>query len=252
MPRKGATRLVDDGKSLSSLPPSADQPANMSLPELEKRCREEMAIYWRNGASNDCYALEILKRAMIQNNPQAWDSLQQCFAGVVRLWMHRHTRWELAYALDSEENYIAQTFARFWRASVNNPRLRFDTLAAALDYLRASLNGAIMDTLRAYSRPHEIPLPDPGYPLYADEEALDTTDDSGELWDAINNLLSDARERRLAYLHFHCGLKAREIVHFCPREFNDVQEVYRMRHNIFKRLMRNVDQLRWRLSCENI
>jgi hypothetical protein len=61
-------------------------------------------------------------------------------------------------------------------------------------------------------------------------------------------MLTDDREQRLAYLHFHCGLKSREIVHFCSQEWSDVREIYRIRRNIMERLLHNTDQLRWRLS----
>lgn len=251
MPRQNSTKLVDAGEHLFSLSSSV-RPETMNLQELERRCLEEMHNYWHEGSGDEQYALEIFRRAMTLGDPLAWETLQRCFTGVVRLWMRRHAKREAAYALDSEENYIAQTFTRFWRASANNPELQFHTLAAALDYLRASLNGTIMDTLRAYSRPQEMPWPDPGYPLYANDGDLDTSNEHSELWEAIRHLLNDEHEIRLAYLHFHCGLKAREIVQFCPREFSDVQEVYRMRHNIFKRLMRNLDQLRWRLGSEEV
>ncbi len=59
-------------------------------------------------------------------------------------------------------------------------------------------------------------------------------------------MLPTRRELRLAYLLYHCGLKPREIVRFCPQEWSDVQEIYHLRRNILDRLMRNKDQLRWR------
>jgi hypothetical protein len=51
-------------------------------------------------------------------------------------------------------------------------------------------------------------------------------------------------------LLFHCGLKAREVVQHCGNEFSDVREVYRLGRNIMERLMRNADQLRWRLTSD--
>jgi hypothetical protein len=118
-----------------------------------------------------------------------------------------------------------------------------------LNYLRASLNGAIMDTLRVYTHPNEISLLDANDAIGIGELTFEEQEDSEELWHIVRSLLSNEREIRLAYLHFRCGLKAREIVSFCPQEFQDVQEIYRLRHNIFKRLTRNADQIRWRLSC---
>lgn len=237
--------------SLSSYPvtqASASYVHALSLEELAQHCKEEMRNYSRGEFGDDRYALEIFHRAMSMQEVRAWEILQQCFSSVILGWLRRHTRRERAYALDSEENYVAQVFTRFWQASMNNPRLHFATLAAALNYLRASLNGAIMDTLRIYNRPNEVPLPDPGDEHYSGEPVAEDPEVSDELWEAVRSFLNDGRERRLAYLYFHCGLKAREIIQFCPHEFNDVQEIYRLRHNIFKRLSRHADQLRWRLS----
>jgi hypothetical protein len=74
--------------------------------------------------------------------------VQYCFSGMIRGWLRRHPKREMACRLESEENYVAQTFERFWQAAAFNQRVEFSTLAAALQYLRASLNGAILDMLR--------------------------------------------------------------------------------------------------------
>ena len=73
--------------------------------------------------------------------------------------------------------------------------------------------------------------------------------EAGELWEVLQTMLPGQREQRLAYLLYHCGLKPREIVRFCPQEWSDVQEIYHLRRSILERLMRNVDQLRWRLNA---
>src|SRR5215469_7846295 len=82
---------------------------------------------------------------------------------------------------------------------------------ALLRYLRATLNGTIHDTLRAYARAREMPLPEPGE---TGELVATEHDDGRELWEVIKSLLPDKRQQRLAYLLFHCRLKPREIVHY--------------------------------------
>jgi hypothetical protein len=77
---------------------------------------------------------------------------------------------------------------------------------------------------------------------------VEDSTDSSEVWDLLKTILSNAREQRLAYLLFHCGLKPREIVRFCPREFSDIDEIYRLRCNLMARLLRNADSLQWQLS----
>src|SRR5260221_9677452 len=148
----------------------------------------------------------------------------------------------------SKENYVADPFVRVWQPSMRS-RLEFDTLAAALNYLKISLQGAVIDKLRAYSRPREVPLPDPGSDTYAVEEpASEDEYGSYELWEIVKSLLPNKRERRLAYLMYVDGLKPREIIHFCANEFSDIQEVYRLTRNIVERLMRHRDHIRWRMS----
>jgi hypothetical protein len=229
--------MEDLSSALEVIVPEAPGPreANGELPEV--RCEDQNS-------------LELFRRATVDHDHQAWELLQRRFYEIVLSWMRRHPKREIAGRLDSEDNYVAQAFERFWQATAFNRALEFTSLAAALTYLRASLNGAIMDTLRMYARPREAPLPEPGYGAEPAAEEADTEGD--ELWEALRSLLPQEREQRLAYLLFHCGLKPREVVRYCPQEFSDVREVYRLRRNIIERLMRNIDQIRWRLGTHEL
>ncbi len=213
---------------------------------LAAHCLRELNNYQRGEPSTDTYGLELLQRATIQGDQDAWTWLQHCFSGVVHGWLHHHPSREAAYRLESEENYVAQAFERFWQATTLTQQVEFRTLAAALQYLRASLNGAILDTLRAYSRPREVSLPGPGEP-----EVEDNIDFS-EVWEILKALLPNGHEHRVAYLLFHCGLKPREIVRFCPQEFRDIREIYRVRRNIMERLLRKTDQLALAVQQEKL
>jgi len=171
--------------------------------------------------------------------------MQHCFGSLVLGWLRRHPYREKACRLENEENYVAQTFERFWQATALSQKVAFKTLAAALRYLHLSLNGVILDSLRAHARSREVSLPEPGEP---GEPHIEDVTSGCEVWEIIQTMLPDKREQRLAYLLFYCGLKAREIVRYLPQEWNDVHEIYRMRRSITERLLRNADQLRWRLS----
>jgi hypothetical protein len=102
-----------------------------------------------------------------------------------------------------------------------------------------------MDTLRTYVRPNLESMPDHGHP---NEPQVEDRYHEDELWETISNVLSGERERRVAYLHFHCNLKPREIVHYCPGEFRGKEEIYRLKRNIMERIVRNADKIRWRLG----
>lgn len=218
----------------------------MSLAELTKCCAQEMSKYRRKEISSDRYCLEILRRAVVLRNDQAWAVLQQQFNENVRLWLARHPYRETALRYEVDQSYIDDAFRRFWQA-IKDQHLIFATLASALSYLHLCLNCAIMDTLRAYSRPKEEPIPDYMQGSFEGPGIEDRYHEE-ELWEVIESLLPGEKEKRLAYLLFYCNLKPREIVRYCAAEFSSEEEIYRLKRNIMERILRNVDKIRWRLD----
>lgn len=143
---------------------------------------------------------------------------------------------------ETQKQVHAQTFSRFWYA-VRDQHLEFTSLHVALSYLHATLNGIILDTLRSHlrSRSREATLPEAGC---SQEPSAEDSIDDWSIWESIEVLLPDERERRLAYLLYHYGLKPRDVAKRCSEEFADVNEIYRLNHNIVERLRRNRDRLR--------
>lgn len=208
--------------------------SDMALSLLADRCMLEIDNYRHGASSNDQYCLELLRRTTIQRDALAWEVLQHCFGEILLRWMHCHPKREMACRFDCEANYVAQAFERFWQATTCLQQVEFATLAVALRYLCMSLNGAILDTLRTYARPREMPLPDSGE---AGELLVEINGHQHSYWGVIESLLPDMRERRLAYLLFHCGLKPREIVSFCPQEWSSVSEIFSLRSTIMERFL---------------
>src|SRR2546421_11647292 len=214
--------------------------ADLSTHELQQRRWDE--------SGGERYCVELFRRALVEQTDEAWSALQQCFSETVRSWLWSHPSHDVALLRDSEENYIAQTFSRFWYA-VHTQQLEFTTLPAALRYLRATLNGLLTDTLRCHLRlrAREVSLSEPGG---YQEPSVEYSMDGQSNWKSIESLLCDERERRLAYLLYYCGLKPRDIIVRCSQEFDDVKEIYRLSHNIIERLRRNRDRLRLLLGLE--
>jgi DNA-directed RNA polymerase specialized sigma24 family protein len=227
--------------------PVPELPGAMSLSALADRSMSEINNYRRGKPSNDQYSLEIFRRAMLGRDNAAWALLVDSFKDFLLGSFRRHPRSGAASRLDSPENYVARSFARFWSSAVHSQQLEFTTLAAALHYLQVCVNSTIVDALRAYSRAKEVALPEPDF---AGEPAVEDHDDGRDLWDAMSGILSSERERRLAYLLYCCNLKPRDIVRIFPQEFHEVEEIYRLRRNIVERVQRDVDQIRWKLNGE--
>lgn len=189
-----------------------------------------------NALSNSAIE-ELLHQALAQGNQDAWAELQQCLGETVRRWLHTHPSKEVAWSFESAEHYVGLAFERFRQAAIEGQGA-FETQASALVYLRASLNGTIRDSLRAYARPRAVPVPLPGVPS---EPYFEDRTTSLELWEILQKELPSEREQRLAYMLYHCGLGPREIVQLCPQEWSDVQEIYRLRRNILEQLLRHTD-----------
>jgi len=92
----------------------------------------------------DEFGFELLCRATIQGDQEARIWMQRCYTATVLGWLYRHPCSTAACRLESEANYVARAFERFWEATVLTQNVEFTTLAAALQYLWACLNGAIL------------------------------------------------------------------------------------------------------------
>jgi hypothetical protein len=232
------TMSADEGRSRAVGRDMEESPKDMRLPALADRCMSEINNYRRGEASSDQYCLEIFRRAMQEQDDEAWTVLVERFQEFLLATFRRHPMSEAATHLDNPENYVARAFERFWTAAMHTQQVTFTSLGGALRFLRLCLNSVILDTLRPYARRNEVPLP---VPNFAGEPAVGDQEEGSELWKVICDILSDERERRLAFLLYYRNLRPRDIARLFPREFPDVNEIYRLRRNIVDLLGRNGD-----------
>lgn len=190
-------------------PPSALLLRDMSVSALAEHCLTELTRYRRGASSQEQYGLELFRRAVTQRDPLAWERVQQYFHQTMLHWMRAHPLKEVACRFKSEEHYVAQAFARFWLATVAHHQMEFQTLSGALRYLQMSLNATVRDTVRAYARPKEVPLPEfdeRWEPLAEDDDERDA------LWEVLQRFPPHQREQRVAYLLWrYCNLAQRTL-----------------------------------------
>jgi hypothetical protein len=207
-----------------------------------QQCQRPIPAYGGGEPPDKAYDLEeLLRRAIEQCDEDARARAQQCLSGLVRDWLSSHPHREMALCQGDEEAYVVQAFEQFWQFTVQQQGT-FRPLTGALVYLRASLNGAILDALRASSQPSQVPFPASEVP---GEPGQEGQMGNSEVWEHIRAALPCERERRLAYLLYHCRLMPGEIVQFYPQEWNDVQEIFRLRRNIVERVLRVNPKLLW-------
>lgn len=222
----------------------------LGLAELSVHCAEELNMHRHKQPTDGHFCLELLRRATLLQIDEAWEALLRLLNEQVLIWLRAHPSYGIAMTYDSEENYSALTFARFW-AAMREQRLCFSNLPTVLSYLRATLNSTVIDTIRSYMRVKCISLLDPAVAEHVDL-SIEETYDEDYTWLSIQSLLQNEDERQIMYLLYYCGLKPREIVARFPEQFRNVKEVYRLNHNIIERLRRKRDRLRWLLDREGM
>ena len=224
-------------QNTSSCPDSTGLPLRgLSVSVLAQLCKNDLDKLERGERSHDDHSVELFQLALAEQDPLAREAVQRCFNETMRHWMHSHPYREATCRWESEEGYVALAFERFWQAAILG-RLAFKTLAEVLVYLRASLHGAILDTLRTHSRPEGASESVSGEPRVEDHL------DGSRIWDRLQTILPNEGEQRLAYLLYHCGLEPGEIVRYYPEEWGDVQEIARLRRTILARMLRDANQL---------
>ncbi len=167
--------------------------------------------------SVDEHCLKMFHQALLHNDQRAREEFQQQLSEVVLGWL----------LVDKE--------------------VELSTLTAVLKYLQASLDGIIIETLRNFSCSRELSIAEPGYQRKSFSAGHDN---SNEIWKNIQSLLSDARQQRLAFLLFHCGLKPREIVQSYPLEYSNLQEILRLRYKVMSGLTTTLSSLSFLLTVE--
>lgn len=210
--------------------------STMNKATLKDKCIKEINQFQIGKLDTDRYCTELLRRATLQGDQDALNIVQQLLGEIVRGWIDRHPQNEVAGNLESEEIFVTQAFTLF-KQTIVQKQVKFTGLTDILCYLLASLNGAILDRLRAFSRSQVSHSK--GLNNAKESEAANSVNDA--LRDMLKKYFPGAREQRLGYLLFHCGLSPKDIVIFFPQEFQDVYEISRLRYYIFERLLHHVD-----------
>lgn len=208
-------------------------PTNMSLEALVAQCSREINAAASGEAHSEQYWKELLCRATVQRDDAAREALLYHLRRLVRTLIGSHPRKELAYQVETEAYYVTRACEQFWQAAVAQ-EAALDRPSTALQYLRVSLNGVILDALRAHAHLEMISSLDP-----VEKQGLEEKAGEGDqvCWKSICKLLPSEREQRAAYLLFCCGLQPGDIICLYPQEFNSLQEIARVRYTIIERLL---------------
>jgi hypothetical protein len=183
-----------------------------------------------DAADNAQHCLEMFMRAL-HGDQSAQEWFKYHFSTTLLEWLNHHPCREIVCASNNEAYLVDKTFQCIWHNPTDHAHFEFQTLPAVMRYLCASLNGVMLDALRAIKGARAY-IPSGS----TQEPAMENHTEALQIWEKIVGLLSNERERQLAYLLLNCGLKPKEIVGTFPQEFNDMCEIARVRVTIMQLL----------------
>ena len=221
---------------------SAAQPELLSIADLARHCSEETRKFLKQSVSNDCYCLEIFRRAIVKRDDEAWSCIYQQYAPLVLTWITQHQSAVPLLGQDGSAPLVNAAFAKFSQALTPAKMDNFDSLAAILKYLKMCVHSVVADEVRSRqarqyeetleSLEHEPAIDDPSDDVVASISAQ-------HLWQVIQEELNSEEERVLIYLAYIQGMKPGEICSQHRRLFPTVDGVYRIKRNVLERLRRN-------------
>lgn len=228
----------------------------VSLTGLVDHCRQETEQYLRHEPYDQRYCFEIWRRAIVERDEAAWDSLVGQYGGFVRRWL----TLRLAHfpALRFEEDALVNgVFINFYRFVGPEKFANFHNLSGILQYLKLCCGTIVADAQRDFqARNLDISLDRSTGPGEAGgeqaleakvsddfdmEESVAYSTDRATFWQGIWQKLPDPADRLLVYLRYVLGMPPREIVQLYPQHFSDVTAVYRRNKNLLWRLRNNFD-----------
>src|SRR5215813_10228725 len=122
---------------------------HLSVTDLAGLCTEETNKFLRQIASNDCYCLELFRRAIVDRNEDAWGSIYLQYAPLVLTWVTQHQSATPILGQEGSAPLVNAAFAKFSQALTPAKMENFDSLAAILKYLKMCVHSVVADEVRA-------------------------------------------------------------------------------------------------------
>ncbi len=183
---------------------------------------------------------ELFRRALCEQDQQAWAGLMAQYRTLVRSWVERHPAYHESG--ETHEYFINRTFEKLWLSIDRKKFQKFGELSALLRYVQMCVHSVLIDHHRANAIAalqdelgEGTPIPDNPSP---EAHALDRVQGS-ELWEYVEARANGKQEKLCLYASFVLGLKPRQILEYYPKSFKDTDEIYLVKQNVIARLRRD-------------
>ncbi len=187
-------------------------------------------------ASKDLEAYSLFRRALVFRDEDAWRTLYTRYANLVGMWVRRHSAFPGCG--EPVEWLVNRAFEKMWAAVSEDKFTRFPDLASLLRYLQMCAHSAVVDASRR--RDHAVLTEALTHEASVDPETEAVLRmERAELWEIVQSVLIEERERVLVYEAFVNGVPPRKIYERRKDLFDSVESIYTLKRNLLSRLRRH-------------
>jgi hypothetical protein len=208
----------------------------MPLAALVAALRANTDAYFKGRSSDDRFAMELFRRAVLERSEEAWQAIHDTYLGLVTGWVRRHP----AFAGSGEDSaYLAnRAFERLWRVLGSDRLVNFPTLPSLLKYLKLCVHGAVVDAARsrgnvACDALDCFAVPSQGRGNVEQTEGLIHAE---YLWNTVASVIGNPAQEHLAWDTLVLGMTPREVVAAHPENWSSVGQVYEAKASLLRRL----------------
>ena len=219
-----------------------NKPTQLLLTDLARICAEETELFFQHRDNDTRYCFELFQRAIRENDQYAWEIIYDQYQSLVSGWVKHHSGFETSG--EEAQFFVTAAFAKISSILTSDKIDKFSDLRSLLSYLKMCVHSVITDYNRTSDRARlqisfeEIQFDIKSSSPTQESDMLDKLDNQ-TLWACLNEKLNNENERLVMQGIFVLALKPRELCDYYEGVFTDVEDVYRIKQNIFARLRRD-------------
>jgi RNA polymerase sigma factor (sigma-70 family) len=207
---------------------------------LADECADQTARFFSRTENDSGYCYELFRRAIVGRNDYAWERIYDIYQPLVASWVGRHSG--LGAAGEEVDYFVNCAFDKLWSAVKAEKFGQFQDLGSLLRYFQMCVHSVIVDYARSnQNRSIDLDLlanlSSPDLPLI--EKYVTDQLERRRLWEMIVKLTRDEKEIIILRFSFVYNLKPSQIYAAHPDQFENLEELYRIKRNLLNRLRRN-------------
>jgi hypothetical protein len=208
---------------------------SLVLDVIVQRCITETARYRQTGESDSSFCFELFRRALGENNHDAFSEIYKIYKPQLEVWAKSHS---LMPELDiSAEICASETLIRAWKYLAGNQfSAKVENYPQILVYLRKTLNTIILEAYRKIKRRiTEVEISDR---LADDMVNLSHSSDTNvfEIMNRIEEIIPSIDDRMIVLCKIQYGMTPAEMLQKFPERWESSEYISRRIYILRKRL----------------